>query len=230
MPVQEEQATLVHKRSLVMRRITNLEKKISTLVSNEEVMDYDMVCAKQFLCDIQNLDQQFQSIHEKAGELVLDNPDAVEKDNEEVETYDDRVRENSSRLTYFMTSKQSSSAIDTDVNKNVHDEKTKKCVKRKWKQLDQDVTGTVIKVETVKDNREHLDKEELTELKTELSEHVKSLDQLTNEIENSISEPDTLQINDSGDNWMVTCGEMYNKLKSHQEMIMFLVGEHRGIS
>ena len=38
-------------------------------------------------------------------------------------------------------------------------------------------------------NREHLDKEELTELKTELSEHVKSLDQLTNEIENSISEP-----------------------------------------
>ena len=67
MPVQEERATLVHKRSLVKRRITNLEKKISTLVSNEEVTDYDMVCAKQFLCDIQNLDQQFQSIHEKAS-------------------------------------------------------------------------------------------------------------------------------------------------------------------
>ena len=82
-------------------------------------------------------------------------------------------------------------------------------------------------MESAKDNREHLDKEQLTELKTELSEHVKSLDQLTNEIENSISEPDTLQINDSGDNWTVTCGEMYNKLKSHQEMIMFLVGEHR---
>ena len=124
------------------------------------------------------------------------------------------MRENRSRLTYFMTSKQSSSAIDTNVNKNVHDEKIKKCVKRKWKRLDQDVTGTVIKVETAKDNREHLDKEE----QTELSEHVKSLDQLMNEIENSISEPDTLQINDSGDNWTVTCGEMYNKLKSHQEM------------
>ena len=82
-------------------------------------------------------------------------------------------------------------------------------------------------METAKDNREHLDKEEITELKTELSEHVKSLDQLANEIENSICEPDTLQINDSGDNWTVTCGEMYNKLKSHQEMIMFLVGEHR---
>ena len=227
MPVQEERATLVHKRSLVKQRITNLEKKISTLVSNEEVTDYDMVCAKQFLCDIQNLDQQFQSIHEKARELVLDNADAVEKDNEELETHDDRVRENRSQLTYFMTSKQSSSAIDTDVNKNVHDEKIKKCVKQKWKRLDQDVTGTVIKVETAKDNREHLDKEELTELKTELSEHVKSLDQLMNEIENSISEPDTLQINDSGDNWTVTCGEMYNKLKSHQEMIMSLVGEHR---
>ena len=101
-----------------------MEKKISTLVSNEEVTDYDMVCAKQFLCNIQNLDQQFQSIHEKASELVLDNPDAVEKDNEELETHDDR-RENSSRLTYFMTFKQSSSAIHTDVNKNVHDEKYK---------------------------------------------------------------------------------------------------------
>ena len=136
MPVQEERATLVHKRSLVKRRITNLEKKISTLVSNEEVTDYDMVCAKQFLCNIQNLDQQSQTIHEKASELVLDNPDAVEMDNEELETHNDRVRENSSRLTYFMTSKQSSSAIDTDVNKNVHDEKIKKCVKRKWKRLE----------------------------------------------------------------------------------------------
>ena len=86
MPVQEERATLVHKRSFVKRRLTNLEKKISTLVSNDEVTDYDMACAKQFLCDIQNLDQQFQSIHEKASVLVLDNADAVEKDNEELET------------------------------------------------------------------------------------------------------------------------------------------------
>ena len=91
MSVQEERATLVHKRSLVKRRITNSEKKISALLSNEEVTDYDMVCAKQFLCDIQNLDQQFQSIHERASELVLNNPDVVEKDNEELEMHDDRV-------------------------------------------------------------------------------------------------------------------------------------------
>ena len=88
MPVQEERATLVHKQSLVKRRITNLEKKTSTLVSNEEVTNYDMVRAKQFLCDIQNLDQQFQSIHEKASKLVLDNADAVEKDDEELETHE----------------------------------------------------------------------------------------------------------------------------------------------
>jgi hypothetical protein len=56
MPVQEERATFVHKRSLVKRRITNLEKKITTLVVKEEVTDYDMVCAKQFLSDIQDLD------------------------------------------------------------------------------------------------------------------------------------------------------------------------------
>ena len=47
MPVQQdERATFVHKRSLVKRRITNLEKKITTLVVKEEVTDYDMVCAK----------------------------------------------------------------------------------------------------------------------------------------------------------------------------------------
>ena len=128
-----------------------------------------------------------------------------------------------------MTSKRSSSATDTgvNVNKNVHDEKKRKFVVRKWKRLDQDVIDTVIKVEAAKENREHPDKEELIELKTELSEHVKSLDQLTNEIQNSISERDTLQINHSGDNWTVTCGEMYDKLTLHQEMIMSLVGEHR---
>jgi hypothetical protein len=39
MPVEEERATLVHKRSLVKQRITNLEKKITTLVVKEEVTD-----------------------------------------------------------------------------------------------------------------------------------------------------------------------------------------------
>lgn len=106
MSVQEERATLVYKRSLVKRIITNLECKIPQLASNEEVTYYDMVCAKQFLCDIRNLDQQFQSI-------VLDNSDAVEKDNDELESHDDRVRENSNRLTYFMTSKLSSSAMES---------------------------------------------------------------------------------------------------------------------
>jgi hypothetical protein len=64
MPVQEERATLLHKRSLIKRRITNLEKKITSLLNKEEVEDYDVVCAKQFLADIHSLDQQFQGIHE----------------------------------------------------------------------------------------------------------------------------------------------------------------------
>lgn len=75
-------------------------------------------------------------------------------------------------------------------------------------------------METAKDNTEHLDKDELTELKAELSEHVKSLHQL-------ISEPHTLQIDDSGENRTVTVGKIYDKLKSHREMVVFLAGEHR---
>ena len=74
MPVQEERATFVHKRSLVKRSITHLEKKITTLVVKEEVTDYDMVCAWF---------QRFQSIQEQASELALnlEDSDLIEKDN-----------------------------------------------------------------------------------------------------------------------------------------------------
>ena len=107
MPVQEERATLLHKRSLIKRRITNLEKRITSLLNKEEVEDYDVVCAKQFLADIHSLDQQFQGIHERASELTLSlkNAELEEKDNEELDIHDDRVRENCSKLVYFISSK-----------------------------------------------------------------------------------------------------------------------------
>ncbi len=164
MPVQlEKRATLVHKRSLIKRRITNLEKKITSLLDKEEVADYDVVCAKQFLADIQNLDQQFQTIHEKASELTLslENAELVEKDNEELDMHDDRVRENSSKLVYFInTSSNATSNPGPNVNKDI-DIKKRKFIERKWKRLDQDVKSIIIKVETALQNKENLYKEDL---------------------------------------------------------------------
>jgi hypothetical protein len=53
-------------------------------------------------------------------------------------------------------------------------------------------------------------KDELNEHEAEFSELIKSfIDQLTSEIEDSIGEPDNLQIDDSGKNWTETCAEMY---------------------
>ena len=231
MPMQEEQATFVHKRSLVKRRITNLEKKITTLVVKEEVTDYDMVCAKQFLSDIQDLDRQFQSIHEQASELALnlEDSDLIEKDNEELEMHDDRVRENSSKLMYFtMRSKPDPKTSNTSLNANKDsDDKKRKFIERKWKRLNQDMKSAIINVETAKQNTEKLDKDELNEHKAEFSELIKSLDQLISEIEESISEPDNLQIDDSGKNWTETCAEMYSELKSNQESIASLISEQR---
>ena len=130
MPVQKERATLVHKRSVIKRRITNLEKKIATLVAKTEVTEYDMVCAKQFLDDIQDLDQQFQSLNTKASELTLtlEDPELSERVFEELEMHDDRVRETTSRLVYFMSSKSNSNG---NVSPQNSDEKEKKMIGRK---------------------------------------------------------------------------------------------------
>jgi hypothetical protein len=71
--------------------------------------------------------------------------------------------------------------------------------------------SAIIKVETAKQNTERQDiKDELNEHEAEFSELIKSfIDQLTSGIEDSISEPDNLQIDDSGKNWTETCAEMY---------------------
>ena len=45
--------------------------------------------------------------------------------------------------------------------------------------------------------------------------------------EESISEPDNLQIDDSGKNWTETCAEMNSELKSTQENIASLISEQR---
>ncbi|CAB4020359.1 Hypothetical predicted protein, partial [Paramuricea clavata] len=170
-----------------------------------------MVCAKQFLSDIQDLDQQFQSIHEQASELALnlEDSDLVDKDNEELEMHDDRVRENSSKLMYFtMRSKPDPKTSNTSLNANKDsDDKKRKFIERKRKRLNQDMKSAIIKVETAKQNTEKLDKDELNEHKAEFSELIKSLDQLISEIEQSISEPDNFQIDDSGKNWTETCAE-----------------------
>ena len=100
-------------------------------------------------------------------------------------------------------------------------------IERKWKRFDQEVKDIIIKVETASQNKEALHKEDLDEHKAELSELIKSLDQLISETESSLDEPDGIQIDDGDSNWMEICSEMYSKLKSNQETIASLILEQR---
>ena len=224
MPVQEERGSLIHKRSVVKQRITNLEKKITSLVVKEEIVDYDVVCAKQCLDELRPLDEQFQTIHEKTSELSLENPDLLEKENEELEYHDDRVRENTSKLLFLLSSKPDPKINNLSVN---NDDKRKKYLERKRKRLNEHVNTLIAKVKEATENPNNLDTDDLNEYKAELSELVKSLNQLITEIDSSIAVPDDIETDDSSNNWNDICANLYDKLKSNQESLSALISEHR---
>ena len=77
------------------------------------------------------------------------------------------------------------------------------------------------------ENPNNLDTDDLNEYKAELSELVKSLNQLITEIDSSIAVPDDIETDDSSDNWNDICANLYDKLKSNQESLSALISEHR---
>lgn len=56
---------------MLIFRIANLRKKVSSRIVKESVTDYDIVCAKQLLSDLQVLDKQFPDVNEKVSELAF---------------------------------------------------------------------------------------------------------------------------------------------------------------
>ena len=98
--MSETRESLTIKRGNSKRRITNLIKKIEPLVRKEERSAFDVVCAKQYLDEI----REFQRQHAEASSLLdPSNQELIEKDYEELDAHDDRVRENVSNLLYFLS-------------------------------------------------------------------------------------------------------------------------------
>ena len=134
---QETRESLTQKRGTTKRRITNLIKKIEQLVQKAEPSAFVIVCADQYLGEIQGLDAQFQQQHLDANALVdPSNEEAIERDFEEVENHDDRVRENVSKLLFFLTTSKSKpqGAKSTD-------SKEKKSLEAKWNRITANVNN-----------------------------------------------------------------------------------------
>ena len=96
--MSETRETLVHKKGITKRRITNLLKKINPLCEKEEWSSFDIVCAKHYLDEILELDRQYQQHLEASALLDPSNHELNEKDVEELEMHEDRVWETTSNF------------------------------------------------------------------------------------------------------------------------------------
>ena len=122
---------LIQQRGTTKRKITNLIKKIDPLVEKQEKSGFNVVCAEQYLKEIRNLDGQFQQQHLEASAVVdLSNEELIEKDFEELEIHDDRVRENISKLLYLL-SVASTKPQEAKSTKS----KGKKSLETKWNRI-----------------------------------------------------------------------------------------------
>ena len=178
----ETRESLIQKRGTTKRRITNLVKKIEQLVQKAEPSAFDIVCADQYLGEIRELDAQFQQQHLEANVLVDPaNQEAIERDFEEVENHDDRVRENVSKLLFFLSTSKSNpqGAKSTD-------SKGKKSLEVKWNRITGNVINLTEKINIAQENLDESEIEDLTDIRNELSECEKGLDRFTTEV-NSIS-------------------------------------------
>ena len=99
----ESWEALVQKRAITKLRITNLIKKNDPLCEKQERTHFNIICAGQYLDEIRELNNIFQSQHiDTSASLDPANQDLIEKDFEELEGHDDRVRDYNSKLLYIL--------------------------------------------------------------------------------------------------------------------------------
>ena len=110
--------TLIHQRGLTKRKVKNLIEKIDQVTEKPNKSDFDVVCAEQYLNETRTLDAQFQQQHLEASALVEPSKEElIQRDFEELEEHDGRVRENVSKLLY-LPSVASTKPQETKSNKS----------------------------------------------------------------------------------------------------------------
>ena len=171
--------TLIHQRGLTKRKVTNLIKKIDQVTEKPDKSDFDVVCAEQYLNEIRTLDSQFQQQHLEASALVEpSNEELIQKDFEELDAHDERVRENVSKLLYLL-SVASTKPQATKSNKS----KGKKSLEAKWNRLTKNINDATAKIIEAQTKLDEMELEYLTDTRSQLAEFEKSIDQCTTVID-----------------------------------------------
>ena len=216
--MSETRESLTIKRGNSKRRITNLIKKIEPLVRKEERSAFDVVCAKQYLDEIRELDTQFQRQHAEVSSLLdPSNQELIEKDYEELDAHDDRVQENVSNLLYLL----STSNLKPQDTKSTEG-KTKKLLEAKWDRITSNVNNLTAKISEAQGNLHETEIEDLTDIRNQLSECEKSLDRFTTKVDSILPDEDP-----DGDNWNDTISTLFDKIKTAQDTLCQLITQRR---
>ena len=198
----ESRESLVQKRATTKRRITNLIKKKDPLCKKEEKSKYDIICARQYLNKIRDLNNKFQSQHIDASALLdLTNEELIEKDLEELDTHDDRVRDNISKLLYVL-----SLASNKPQDAKSTESKGKRSLNFKWNRITKAVNSLAAKTSEAQEDLAEI--YDLADMTTQLFDLEKSLDRFTSEIKSFYTE-----LEDS-DKWNDAISDYFDKIKA----------------
>ena len=215
----ESRESLVQKRVITKRRVTNLIKKIDPLYEKQERTQFDIVCAGQYLDGIRELNNIFQSQHiEASASLEPTNEDSIKKDFEELENHDDRVRENISKLLYVLNlaSTKPRDAKSTE-------SKGKRSLETKWNRITKGINSLAAKTAEAKNDLTETEIDYLTDIRSQLFDHERTLDRFAFEVESSSTD---LKDGD-GDKWNDAISDYFDKIKATQDEVTQLITQLR---
>jgi len=213
--------TLIQQKGITKRKITNLLKKVEQVVKKQDKSAYDIVCTEQYLNEIRTLDVQFQKQHLAATAIVEpSNEELIEKDFGDLEIHDERVRENTSKLLFVLNVVASKSQGKIKATEN----KTKvNWLEAKWTRITKNVDSVASKVSEAQSKLDEMEIEELTDIRSQLSEFKKTFDRFTAEVD-SVS----LDLDDKdGENWNDAISNYFDKISLAQDTLALLIIERR---
>ena len=170
--------------------------------------------------EIRTLDAQFQKqilaataiVEPSSGELI-------EKDFEDLEIHDERVRENISKLLYVLNVASKPQAKI----KAIENETKVNSLEAKWTRITKNVESVASKVSEAQSKLDEMEIEERTDIRSQLSEFEKTFDRFTAEID-SVS-PDLYD--EDGGNWNDAISNYFDKISLTQDTLAPLIIERR---
>ena len=208
----ETRDALIVNRGNTKRRITNLIKKVEPLVTKEEKLPFDAVCAKQYLDELRELETPTPLLW-----LESTNQELIEKDFGELDAHDDRIREHVSKLLDFL------STLNSRVSEPKENTKVKRLLEARWTRISAAVNTLVGKISKAKENLQEAEIDDLTDARNQLFESEKALDSLTSEIDSisgSVESP-------GGGNWNDAIAAVFVLIQTTQGTLSKLIALSR---